>query len=300
MKTYQLKNDSIQAEFLAYGAVLHKLWVKDKNGNPINVIMGLSQPEDYLSDSWSRGAVIGRFAGRLENPIQILDQKISIENNEGVLLHSGGSGWNKKIWEVDEHHSDKIQFSIHCPKGSSGFPGTVKAWVSYTLEDVSLSIHYQAITDESTHINLTNHAYFNLNPKGKIADQILKINADQMLELKETLVPTGVQNTVEESPYDFRKKRAIGQTQLDDYFIVKQNGEALATLYSKESGIKMSTHSNQPGVVVFTPPHFEAICFETQKFSNSPNIPHFPTTLIRPEDRYDHQTRFEFSVKDEC
>ena len=105
---------------------------------------------------------------------------------------------------------------------------------------------------------------------------------------------------MENSTFDFREEKAIGNIRLDDYFVVNQNKKEIASLYSQDTGIVMKTLTDQPGVVVFTPPHFEAICFETQKFSNSPNIPTFPSTLIKANEEYTHRTRFEFSLKNEA
>jgi aldose 1-epimerase len=171
--------------------------------------------------------------------------------------------------------------------------------VSYRLVGNQLRIDYRATTDAPTHVNLTNHAYFNLNPKSAIESHQLQIHADRYLELKQNLVPTGTRLNVAQTPFDFRTPKTIATTRLDDYFVLNATNEAAATLYEPQSGIEMKTYTDQPGVVVFTPPHFEAICFETQKFSNTPNIPTFPSTLLLPEAIYKHQTQFEFNLKNE-
>lgn len=263
--------------------------------------MGLDQPQDYLTDEWARGAVVGRFAGRLENPIQLEENTIEIEHENGVLLHSGSSGWHKKKWTpLAQENNHSMAFEYHCPDGSSGLSGSVHARVSYRLDGCSLGIEYHAVPSATTHINLTNHAYFNLNPSNTIGSQQLRIDADHFLELKESLVPTGTMLAVENSTFDFREEKAIGSIKLDDYFVVNQNKKEIASLYSPETGIVMKTITDQPGVVIFTPPHFEAICFETQKFSNAPNISTFPSTLVKANEKYTHQTRFEFSLKNEA
>lgn len=300
MESFTLENNFIKAVFLTYGAILHQLWIKDSNGNATNVIMGLDAPKEYLSDNWARGAVVGRFAGRLENPININGENVEIEHQKGVLLHSGSSGWHKKEWKtLPQPNPEEITFTLNCISGNSGFPADVQAQVKYFLDQSSLNLCYTAIPTESTHINITNHAYFNLNPKGSIDDQKLKIDADHYLELKQSLVPTGKQLEVSLTEFDFRKSKPIGKTRLDDYFVVNQKASEIASLYSAKTGIEMKTFTDQPGVVIFTPPHFEAICFETQKFSNSPNIPSFPSTLVKANSKYVHNTRFEFSLKNE-
>ncbi len=299
MKSFTLENKHLKVVLLDYGALLHQLWVKDRNGDFVNVIQGLPSPEDYKKDSWSRGAVIGRFAGRLENPIQIDFEPIAIEHHEGVLLHSGSSGWGTKTWTCEKQHPNAVLFSITCPEGASGFPGTVNATMHYKIENTSLHLKYSAKTDRPTHINLTNHAYFNLNPKGKIKDQILHIQADEFLYLKNNLVPSGKRVNVSHTPFDFRTPKKINNTVLDDYFVLNSNAKIAASLSDPSSGIVMETLTDQPGVVVFTPPHFEAICFETQKFSNTPNIASFPSTLIRSNEVYQQNTEFRFSIKTE-
>jgi len=301
VETYSIENEFIKAVFIAYGAILHQLWVKDKNGNSTNVIMGLAEPEDYLNDEWARGAVIGRFAGRLVNPIKVGQQTVQIENNKGLMLHSGSSGWHLKTWTPKPHkNKQKITFEYHCPDGTSGFPGSIDARVTYSIHESVLLIQYQGIPSKTTPINMTNHAYFNLNPNNNIGNHKLTIDADDFLELQSNLVPTGKKIEVTGTPLDFRKEKFISETRLDDYFVVNQNQTSVASLYSPETGIEMKTYTDQPGVVVFTPPHFEAICFETQKFSNSPNIPSFPSTLIEANEEYSHSSRFEFSLKIEA
>ena len=297
MKVFTIENELLKAVFLDYGATLHQLWVKDKKGVPTNVIMGLETPEEYLEDSWSRGAVVGRFAGRLENPIHVQSKPIPIEHSDGVLLHSGSSGWNTKTWNLKEEKKDMISFNHFCPEGASGFPGYVEAEIMYHLKENSLHLNYLAQTSADTHINLTNHAYFNLNPKGKINTQYLCIHADEVLELKSTLVPNGIKKSVKETQFDFKEQKQINNTRLDDYFVLQNDSKEAAVLFSQETGIEMKTVTNQPGLVVFTPPHFEAICFETQKFSNTPNISKFPSTLIKAGELYNQKTHYTFSLK---
>lgn len=300
MKTYSIDNGNLRAFFLSYGAILRELWVKDNKGLERNVIQGLPKAEDYLNDEWSRGAVIGRFAGRLENPILIEGERVSIEHQKGVLLHSGPKGWNKQEWEIEgSPETDRICFSYTCPKGTAGFPGTVKAKIIYQLKGNRLCINYHATTDAPTHINLTNHAYFNLASELPINHHELKINADKKLELKENLVPKGTMMNVNNTAFDFINSKEIKNIRMDDYFVLNETDQPAATLYSPISGIEMTTYTDQPGMVVFTPPHFDGICFETQKFSNTPNVPSFPSTLVRPEENYSQSTHYVFTLKNE-
>ncbi len=299
MQEFILKNHVLKAHFLDYGATLHQLWIKDKNGQAVNVIMGMPSPEDYRTDPWFRGAVIGRFAGRLLQPIAIDGKVITLENSEGVLLHSGTSSWGKKNWLMIDQQNDgttAICFKISCEDGNSGFPGKVDAEVTYRLVDHSIIIEYKATTDKTTPMNLTNHAYFNLGNAGNIDTHQLQINASQYLGLGSDLVPNGKLLPTAATAFDFQTLKSLGNTRLDDCFVLDDNASFAARLYAPETGIEMKTLTDQPGVVVFTPPNFDAICFETQKFSNGLHIPHFPNTLLSPGETYQHKTTYTFTV----
>ena len=295
MQILVIRNDFIKAVFLDYGAILHELWVTSESGQTINIIKGLANPEDYREDEWCRGALIGRFAGRLSESYSIDGTIFHLHHTDGILLHSGDKGWGKQFWKLEHHNQKALTLSHICQARNSGFPGTVKGQITYKLNGKKLHLEYKATTNSSTHINLTNHAYFNLNPTGKIDNHKLQINASKYLELAENLVPTGTVIATNQTQMDFRQTRAIGNQRLDDYFILDKQIKTAASIYSSETGIGMKTITDQPGVVVFTPPHFEAICFETQKFSNSPNLPHFPTTRIDPGETYSQITHFQFS-----
>ena len=295
MQVLVIQNDFIKAVFLDYGAILHELWVTSASGQTINVIKGLANPEDYLEDKWCHGALIGRFAGRLSESYSIDGAIFPLHHTDGVLLHSGDSGWGEQFWNLEHYTQRELTFSHICQATNSGFPGTVEAQITYKLKGKELNLEYKATTNSSTHLNLTNHAYFNLNPNGKIDGHELQINASKYLELAENLLPTGTLIDTNQTSMDFRQIRSIGIQRLDDYFVLDKQIKIAASLYSSETGIGMQTITDQPGVVVFTPPHFEAICFETQKFSNSPNLAHFPTTRIDPNETYSQITRFLFS-----
>ena len=302
MNEFILKNNFLKAHFLDYGATLHKLWVKDKNNTNVNVIMGMPTPLGYLTDPWYRGAIVGRYAGRLEQHIPIAEKKCALENKKGIMLHSESSGWSKKKWTLVTQQTEElpeITFEINCPDGSSGFPGNVKARISYRLEENSIIIEYKATTDQPTPINLTNHAYFNLGNGCPIDDHQLQINATEYLALGSDLVPNGKLLPTAATAFDFQTLKSLGKTRLDDCFVRNNRSDHIANLYAPNTGIAMKTISDQPGVVVFTPPDFDAICFETQKFSNAPNIPSFPNTILYPGETYRQKTAYIFSVNEE-
>ena len=139
-------------------------------------------------------------------------------------------------------------------------------------------------------------AYFNLNNDKPLSESYLKINADKYLELDKNLVPTGKKLLVDKTSFDFRNSKRIGEIQLDDYFVLNHTNGPVLENFEPKNGINMGVFTIQPGLVVFTPPHFQAICFETQKFSNTPNIDSFPSTLINPNEVYRHKTSFVFNI----
>lgn len=299
MQTVTLNNGILKAHFLSYGATLHQLWVPDRNGKATNVIAGLAKPLDYKRDSWYRGAVVGRFAGRLRKTITINDKMVDLEHEDGVVLHSGSTGWSKRTWTLESHSEGanaQVTWKLFCPTGSGGFPGNVTATVTYTLDENRLHVAYRAKTDAATPVNLTNHAYFNLSGQTAFKQQQLQINASQFLELGADLIPTGTFLDTQGTVLDFQKMKPIGSTRLDDYFVLNTDMPFATKLYAQDTGISMETQTDQPGVVIFTPPDFEAICFETQKFSNAPNISHFPETILQADKEYRQNTQFEFSV----
>jgi len=295
MQQFELHNDYLSATFLDYGAILHELWVTNTKGESINIIQGLASPDTYLIDSWCHGAVVGRYAGRLTESFILNNKKYLLDHTDGVLLHSGETGWHRQYWQKKSYAETELTLQHTCLNGNGGFPGTVQAQITYRLQEQALVLEYRATTDAPTHINLTNHAYFSLNPKGKLDEQYLQIEATHYLELAQNLVPTGVLLKTDQTAMDFSQPRPLGTQRLDDYFVLNSKTKTAAKLYSPQTGISMHIQTDQPGLVVFTPTQREAICFETQKFSNTPNLPHFPSTYVAPEQPYLHHTRFEFS-----
>ena len=134
MQILVIQNNFIKAVFLDYGAILHELWVTSESGQTINVIQGLANLEDYREDEWCRGALIGRFAGRLTESYSIDGTVFPLYHTDGVLLHSGDSGWGKQFWKLEHHTQKELTFSHICQARNSGFPGTVKGQITYKLK----------------------------------------------------------------------------------------------------------------------------------------------------------------------
>ncbi len=300
MKQFTINNGLLSLTVLNYGAVIQKLMVLDKNGDPFNVVVGLKDPEEYLQDEISLGASVGRFAGRIsKGGFSIGSEKYRIHEKDGVHLHGGKAGFAKKYWEVDEVEEGDtpfIKLSYTSPHLEEGYPGSLKATVKYVLDGSSLKIIYEGQTDRSTVVNLTNHSYFRLDEEPDIGNYLLRLNCESVLQTDHQLLPTGNLRTVNEAGMDFRTARKIGTTRMDTPFVCDQNGEFVGELSSAKSGIRMSIYSNQPAVVVYTPLDFPAICFETQNYPDSPNFEHFPSALLHPGETYVNTAVFKFDL----
>jgi len=308
-------------EVLNYGATVIGLKIPDKHNNPVNVILGLTYPSDYINIDYQEkglflGSTIGRYTGRIsKNGFSINEQYYSLFSKDGIHLHGGKEGFDKQFWNIDHIEYGKNPFVILSYLSEhleEGYPGNVKVTVRYQLtEDNTFSIVYRAATDRTTHINLTNHSYFNLNGKGSIIDQKLYINSRQCLEVDDELIPTGNFKNAEDVRFHFMNPSFINPDflALDDTFVLNDD-EVNGTLYAESTGIYMSIHTNQPAMVVYTPKviydvkfkddctydNFPAICFEPQKFSDTPNNVQFPSTLLKPDSIYVNETCFKFSV----
>ena len=274
--------------------------------NGIDIVQGFDSAEEYfperhLSDF---GAIIGRYANRLANGKITIDGKVYSlpQNNGSNCLHGGHRGWQYSLFEIVSIASNQVKFALTSPDGDNGFPGTVNARITYTIsDDNSLRIDYYAESDSTTVLNLTNHSYFNLNGdlSSSIENHILQIDADRFTPTDNTAIPLGEHLPVDNSPFDFRSPKAIGNGINDDHpQIVIGNGydhnfvlnkpnidNISASLYSPSSGIRMDVMTNAPGVQLYTGnfldgvigkqnqpyPRRSAVCLETQQYPDSPN-----------------------------
>ena len=299
---------------LNFGATIFSLKV-----NGINIIVGPEKPETYLTDIYHTrgkffGASVGRYAGRIsKGGFDIEGVKYPIFEREGVHLHGGEYGFSYKFWEVREMSETEDPFVILeyvSPHLEEGYPGELRVQVKYTLTEADeVKIEYTAHTDRKTIVNLTNHAYINLNGGGDIDDHKLQINAEKYLETNAQNVPTGnFLNTVG-TEFDFRKPAAIGEVPLDTVFSLKEPKNQVV-LTGDRSGISLEVTTNQPAVVVYVPEELPpdwnysteigseraAICLETQKFPDSPHQPNFPSVILEPGEVYSNSTFWKFKT----
>jgi aldose 1-epimerase len=329
-----LRNDNnIEIHVLTYGGIIMSLKTPDRTGQFDDIVLGFDTLAPYLDKSPYFGAIIGRYGNRIAKGRFTLDGKtyqLPI-NNAPNSLHGGTTGWDKKVWKADPFQDPLVgvKLSYTSQDGEEGYPGTVKAEVTYTLtEDNRLLIDYHATTDKPTVINMTNHTYWNL-AGGRASDilgHILTINADRYTPVDSTLIPTGDLASVAATPFDFRTPTAIGarinedNQQLkygpgyDHNFVLNRQGPGLvlaARVTEPITGRTLEIQTTEPGLQFYSGNfldgtltgkggrvygHRSGFCLETQHFPDSPNHPNFPSTVLRPGQEYKSQTIYTFGT----
>jgi aldose 1-epimerase len=330
---YILKNGHAQAAVTNYGARLVSLIVPDKTGNPTDVVVGYDNINNYLHqpDTYF-GAIVGRYGNRIAQGHFKLDGKVyTLATNDGPnSLHGGKKGFDAGIWTGKQLNDKSVQLFYLSTDGEEGYPGNLQVKVTYTLTDSNtLRIDYEATTDKATVLNITNHAYFNLNGQGSgtINNHLLELNADAYTPVDSTLIPTGKIEPVAGTPFDFRQPTAIGaridenSQQLkygkgyDHNFVLNKSKDSLglaAVAQGDKSGIVMTVRTDQPGVQFYggnfmkgsnpikggkKDDYRTAFCLETQHFPDSPNEPSFPSTELKPGQTFKSTTTFTFATK---
>ena len=300
MEQVTINNGRLSLTVLNYGAIIQQLIVKDKYGDDFNVVVDLPDPQDYFRDTFSMGAAVGRYAGRISQGGFILDSKrFELYHEDGVHLHGGKEGFSKKYWKIKEtrlNDNPAVELHYTSPHLEEGYPGELQIKLFYILAANRLEIIHEATTDQPTVLNLTNHSYFRLDNEGQINNYHLKLASHKRLETDEKLLPTGKFLEVEGSDLDFRLGKKLGGIRMDTPFVLDKNEDLIAEIYSEKSGIIMRVSTNQPAVVVYTPLGFPAICFETQNLPDAPNFNHFPSSVLRPGELYRNTASFEFDL----
>lgn len=331
---FTLKNGKgMKATFTNFGARIVSLTVPDKQGKMTDVVLGFEKAASYNNPEEPYfGTIVGPFGNRIAKGKFTLDGVTYTlpTNNGGNTLHGGFKGVHFALWKASQTDEQKLTFTYTLPDGNEGFPGNINITVVYTLNDANeLAINYQATTDKNTVINLTNHAYFNLNGEGKstILNHSLKLYADTYTPVDKTLIPTGELATVKGTPFDFTTAKRIGRdidednTQLkygkgyDHNFVL--NGTVIhdfnyaASVIGDLSGIKMDIYTKEPGIQFYSG-NFMAekvtlksgvkdafrtgFCLEPQHFPDSPNQAQFPSTLLKAGDTYNTTSIYKFSI----
>lgn len=329
---YTLKNShGVTACFTNFGGRLVGLWVPDSAGNLIDVAIGLGNVQDYagLNDAYF-GASIGRYGNRIAKGKFTLDGKqYSLFINNGVnTLHGGKKGFSAVVWGAEQLNDSTLRISYFSRDGEEGYPGNLNVNIIYSLTgNNELRMQYAATTDKTTIVNLTNHAYFNLNGEGSgtIGNHLLTIDAERYTPVDSTLIPTGQLAPVAGTPFDFTKPVTIGSRlnevneQLkngggyDHNFVLNGSGmKPAARVVGDKSGIVMEVYTEEPGLQFYggnfmagknilksgTKDEYRtAFCLETQHFPDSPNQPSFPSTVLKAGAQYATVSVYKFSVR---
>lgn len=330
---YTLMNGSgMQVSVINYGGIITSLKVPDRQNELVDVVLGYDNLDGYLNDTAYLGAIIGRVANRISNAKFSIDGKeYRVPANIGSnCLHGGDNGFNTAYWNIEPiiAENPSLKLSYLSADMEEGFPGNLQIDVTYTLkQNNSLEVSYMAETDKPTVLNLTQHTYFNLSGKltQKILDHELMINADYFLPVNESVIPTGEYNSVENTPFDFRKIKPIGRDikendeQLalgggyDHSFVINGKGQRLAAIvYEPKSGRTLQVITDQPAVQLYTGNFLSgdilakggdkyqkrcAFCLETQHFPDAPNQPDFPSIELKPGKTFTSKTIFSFSTR---
>jgi len=328
-----LRNDhGIEIKVITYGAIITSVKTPDRNGRFADIVLGFDDLDSYLTRSRFFGAVAGRYANRIARGQLTIDGKtFQLATNNGANhLHGGVKGFDKVVWNAEpfeRNGSAGVVLRYTSRDGEEGYPGTLNASVTYTLTPRDeLVVEYGATTDKATHVNLTQHSYFNLAGEGNgdVLQHQMMISADRYTPVDEGLIPTGELAPVEGSPFDFRKPAAIG-ARIDadheqirrgagyDHNFVLSGGGGLhlaARVVEPTTGRTLVVETTEPGVQFYSGNRLSrgpgksghvydlrsGFCLETQHFPDSPNKPSFPPTLLRPGETYATKTVFTFGV----
>ena len=332
---YTLTNGKgMEARIITYGGAIVSLKTPDRTGAMGDVVLGYDNIAGYTKGKAFFGALVGRYANRIAKGQFSTDgTTYNVPTNDGTnTLHGGLRGFDKRVWTARELPGGALELTYVSKDGEEGYPGTLTATVIYTLtDDNRLRIHYAATTDKPTVVNQTNHSYFNLKGDGDILGHLVTLNADRYTPVDAGLIPTGELRAVEGTPFDFRRPRTpgerIGQADeqlklgkgYDHNWILNRTGVAAGVLSLaarvEENGVSgrvMEIYTDQPAIQFYTGNFLDgtergkggkvynlhaAFCFETQHYPDSPNHPAFPSTILRPGQKYDTTTEFRFSAK---
>lgn len=335
---YSLTNaNGLKADIINYGGIITSLLVPDRAGNMSDIVLGYDKLEDYLENPPFFGAIIGRFANRLEDgrfTLNNMTYQLS-KNNGKHHLHGGENGFHKKVWDariLSNGGKQTLELSRFSPDGEEAYPGNLEVRVIYDLtDDNTLDIKYYAASDRDTIVNLTNHAYFNLSghASGTILNHELMLHAEFFTPITDETVPTGEILSVKNTPFDFTQFRRIGEGLIkfadhpqikngsgyDHNFVLKgccDTPEEIAQVYDPQSGRLMRVLTTMPGVQFYSGnflktagtgkegkvyDKWDGLCLETQYFPNSMKYGHFPSPILRAGHTYHHITQYQFSIR---
>lgn len=327
VECFTLERENIRARVIPYGASLISIQIPDRHGTLGEITLGHDTLEGYLTENPYFGAVVGRYANRIAGAQFTLDGKTyRLPANRGANhLHGGPNGFGRRMWHPEIlPDGERLALSLFSPDGDEGYPGNLIATVVYSLlPPMRLRMEYLAVADQPTVVNLTNHAYFNLRGEGTILEHRVQMACDMYLPVREDLVPTGVLQSVAGTPFDFRKSKPIGadiespdpQIRIaggyDHTFVVRGTPgkfRRACRVRDPHSRRWMEVWTTEPGFQFYTMniqrviagrqqyTRWSGFCVETHHFPDSPNQPHFPSTVVRPGEVYRSLTELRFGV----
>ena len=330
---YYIKADKITVAFTNYGARIVGLWVPDKDGTMTDVVVGLNSTKGYQNSTEPYfGATIGRVGNRIAKGTFTLNGKeyhVPLNNGKNSL-HGGLKGFQGVVWNVEQPNDKTLVFTYTSPDGEEGFPGNLKVKVTYSVDDSqNLKMDYEATTDQNTPVNLTNHAFFNLNGEGSgtVLNHKVMINADAYTPVDDGLIPLGKQEKVAGTPFDFTTFHTIGERvetdsqQLkngkgyDHNFALTNNTATMhdaATVVGDKTGIVMKVITQEPGLQFYSGNFMQgkntfksgakddfrtAFAIETQHFPDAINQPTFASIVLEPGKTYHTVSQYQFSIE---
>lgn len=309
----------IELNVLNYGATIQSLKIPISNSTKIDVVLGFETAEEYansfrLPSAPYLGAIVGRYAGRINNATFVLNKKeIHLTNNHNQHhLHGGFSGFSTALWGVKLITKNSITLQHISNENEENYPGKLTTQVCYTLSDTNeLKVEMSATSTQDTIINLTQHSYFNLDGQSEdVLQQELSIASSEILETTSENIPTGNFLSLNQHPFDFSSSKPCPNS-IDTTFVLNQKSKPNATLISRKNNLKMSVYTNQPAIHVYVGGNCfntikgkeganyqitSGICFEAQNFPDAPNHKHFPNSILKKGKEYSHKTIFAFEL----
>ncbi len=324
IRFYSMENESLKLVVVNMGCRIMEILAPDASGKRSDVILGLKNIEDYANDPAYFGAVIGRVANRIGDARFTLNGKTYelYANNGKNHLHGGKEGFDKKLFDVTPLENG-LRFHYFSKDGEEGYPGNLNLYVTYTLDDNTFSIHYEADTDADTIVNFTNHLYFNLsNTLEKVTEHSLQINADHIGCVDDTCLATGELLPVKDTPFDFNEMKKIGQDIEEDHIQLKnafgydhsfvlKGEERQLTLEEPVSGRRLVISTTAPVVQVYTGNFLkdgcigkagrvyenrEGVALETQLMPNAIHTEENPSVILRKGEKFESTTNYIFET----
>jgi aldose 1-epimerase len=323
-RIFTLSNkNGVQIKITNYGGIIQSILLPNGKNAWVDIVAGFDTLEEYVADEAYFGATVGRFANRIANgSFELNNEQIKLAKNaENHHLHGGKEGFNKKLWSakpIVTENDCRLELSYTSRDCEENYPGNLVVLVIFSLNNLNeFSIQYFAKTDKETHLNLTNHSYFNLDGGGNIAQTRVAIYAKKYTAVDKELIPTGKLKTVEGTPLDFRKEKPIGKdiaetgSGYDHNYVLNKRGKEISFAAKASSSISkrsIEVYTTQPGMQFYTGnflkgikgkkgheyENHDAFCFETQHYPDSPNRPEFPSTLLKPGELFEETTLWRF------